>query len=221
MKKNITKALSVLLGTAVITGGIGAAAYAANSGEPTGTVKVGRALSASKDSDSTVKKDETVYVIASSDGTVKKIIVSDWIKNSAGMTEISDRSELDNIENVKGDEKYTPGGDNVEVWDAEGNDIYYQGSILTLKNGAPALTDGITKLRDGSLALSVGIKEFNEKGVQKLIDAVDGDIAGLVDRINATVEAARSCNNFSGIADGTDGEVKFIYRTDSVESGNK
>ena len=93
--------------------------------------------------------------------------------------------------------------------------------ILTLKNGAPALTDGITKLRDGSLALSDGIKEFNEKGVQKLIDAVDGDIAGLVDRINATVEAAGSCNNFSGIADGTDGEVKFIYRTDSVESGNE
>ena len=93
--------------------------------------------------------------------------------------------------------------------------------ILTLKNGAPALTDGITKLRDGSLALSDGIKEFNEKGVQKLIDAVDGDIAGLVDRINATVEAAGSCNNFSGIADSTDGEVKFIYRTDSVESGNK
>lgn len=129
MKKNITKALSVLLGTAVITGGIGAAAYAANSGEPTGAVKVGRVLSASKDSDGEVKKDETVYVIASSDGTVKKIIVSDWIKNSAGMTEISDRSDLDNIENVKGDEKYTPGGDNVKVWDAEGNDIYYQGSI--------------------------------------------------------------------------------------------
>lgn len=129
MKKNITKALSVLLGTAVITGGIGAAAYAANSGEPTGAVKAGRVLSASKDSDGEVKKDETVYVIASSDGTVKKIIVSDWIKNSAGMTEISDRSDLDNIENVKGDEKYTPGGDNVKVWDAEGNDIYYQGSI--------------------------------------------------------------------------------------------
>ena len=86
MKKNITKALSVLLGTAVITGGIGAAAYAANSGEPTGAVKAGRVLSASKDSDGEVKKDETVYVIASSDGTVKKIIVSDCIKNSAGMT---------------------------------------------------------------------------------------------------------------------------------------
>lgn len=127
MNRNITKTLSVLLGITVITGGIGAAAYAANSGND--TVKTGTVLSASKDNDSTVKKDETVYVIASSDGTVKKIIVSDWIKNAAGMTEINDRSDLDDIENVKGDEKYTPGGDNVKVWDAAGNDIYYQGNI--------------------------------------------------------------------------------------------
>lgn len=77
--------------------------------------------------------------------------------------------------------------------------------------------DGITKLRDGSLAFSDGINEFNEKGVKKLIDAVDGDLAGLVDRIDATVEAAKSCNSFSGIGDDTDGNVKFIYRTDSVE----
>lgn len=129
MNKNITKALSVLLGAAVITGGIGAAAYAASVGGDNGTSVTGTALSAKNDSDVKNVKDETVYVIASADGTVKKIIVSDWIKNAAGMTEISDRSELDNIENVKGDETYTPGGDNVKVWDAAGNDIYYQGNI--------------------------------------------------------------------------------------------
>ena len=43
------------------------------------------------------------------------------------------------------------------------------------------------------------------------------DLAGLVDRIDATVEAAKSCNSFSGIGDDTDGDVKFICRTDSVE----
>lgn len=74
-------------------------------------------------------KDETVYVIAGADGTIQKIIVSDWIKNTLSNDKINDVSELENIENVKGNEEYTPGGGNTRVWDAKGNDIYYQGTI--------------------------------------------------------------------------------------------
>ena len=73
-------------------------------------------------------KDETVYVIANSDGTVKKIIVSDWIKNAKADNELVDNTKLNDIRNVKGDETYTVNSDNMKVWDAEGNDIYYQGS---------------------------------------------------------------------------------------------
>lgn len=73
-------------------------------------------------------KDETVYVLAGADGSVKKIIVSDWIKNALGADTVRDASNLENIENVKGDESYTINGD-AKVWDAEGNDIYYQGNI--------------------------------------------------------------------------------------------
>ena len=29
--------------------------------------------------------------------------------------------------------------------------------------------------------------EFNEKAVKKIVDAVDGDIAGLIDKLKATV----------------------------------
>ena len=80
-------------------------------------------------SESNAYKDETVYVLADADGTIQKIIVSDWIKNTLSSDKINDVSELENIENVKGDEEYTLGGDNVRVWDARGNDIYYQGTI--------------------------------------------------------------------------------------------
>ncbi len=76
-----------------------------------------------------LSKDETVYVLADSDGSVKKIIVSDWIKNTLSDKSVSDKSELKNIKNVKGDEKYTLSSDNMTVWDAEGNDIYYEGNI--------------------------------------------------------------------------------------------
>lgn len=73
-------------------------------------------------------KDETVYVLANSDGTVKKVIVSDWIKNAKADNEIIDDTKLTDIKNVKGNETYSINGDHMKVWDAEGNDIYYQGS---------------------------------------------------------------------------------------------
>ena len=75
-----------------------------------------------------ITKDETVYVLASADGSVKKIIVSDWIKNALGASSLTDTTGLSDIENVKGDESYTLSG-NAKVWDAQGNDIYYQGNI--------------------------------------------------------------------------------------------
>lgn len=73
-------------------------------------------------------KDETVYVLANSDGTVKKVIVSDWIKNAKADNEIVDDTKLTDIRNVKGNETYSINGDHMKVWDAEGNDICYQGS---------------------------------------------------------------------------------------------
>ena len=90
--------------------------------------------------------------------------------------------------------------------------------ILTLKNGTPALVDGITQLRDGAMQLSDGLKEFNEQGVQKLVDAVDGDLTGLTTRLRATIDVSKNYRSFSGIDDNMDGQVKFIYRTDDIES---
>ena len=90
--------------------------------------------------------------------------------------------------------------------------------ILTLKNGTPALVDGITQLRDGAMQLSDGLKEFNEQGVQKLVDAVDGDLTGLTTRLRATIDVSKNYRSFSGIDDNMDGQVKFIYRTDAIES---
>ena len=96
-----------------------------------------------------------------------------------------------------------------------GADTLYAGS-LTLQSGAGALIDGITQLRDGSLELSDGLKEFNENGIQKLVEAVDGDLECLLNRLNAVRDVSRSYRNFSGISDEMDGQVKFIYRTEAI-----
>lgn len=74
-------------------------------------------------------KDETVYVLTGADGSVQKIIVSDWIKNTLGSDKVSDKSDLKDIENVKGNESYTLNNNRMKVWDVQGNDIYYRGNI--------------------------------------------------------------------------------------------
>ena len=88
--------------------------------------------------------------------------------------------------------------------------------IQTMKDSTPALVDGITQLRDGSMELSDGLKQFNEEGIQKLIEAVDGDLEGLSDRIRVTADVAKNYTSFSGICEEMDGDVKFIYKTDSI-----
>ena len=74
-----------------------------------------------------VEKEETVYVNQDADGTVDEITVSDWLKNVAGKEDISDVSNLTDIENVKGDEEFQQKEDGTLTWKADNADIYYQG----------------------------------------------------------------------------------------------
>lgn len=92
--------------------------------------------------------------------------------------------------------------------------------ILTMKGSAPALIDGVTQLRDGAMELSDGLKEFNEKGVQKLVDAFDGDLGSLADRLEAVRDVSERYSSFSGISSDMDGQGKFIWRTEAVDAQN-
>lgn len=73
-------------------------------------------------------KEETVYVIAGSDGTTRNIIVSNQLKNGGGAQTLADETTLTDIENVKGTQTYTAGSGNALTWQADGADIYYQGT---------------------------------------------------------------------------------------------
>lgn len=86
--------------------------------------------------------------------------------------------------------------------------------IGALQNGSSALIDGIQQLDDGAARLNDGIIQFDQDGIQKLVNAFDGDIGELLANANDMLECSRSYKNFSGIADGMDGEVKFIFVTE-------
>ena len=87
-----------------------------------------------------------------------------------------------------------------------------------LNDGVKTLIDGIKQLRDGSKELKDGMDEFNDKAVKKIVDAVDGDIAGLLDKLKATVAAGKDYDTFSGKPDTMNGSVKFIYRTEAISA---
>lgn len=72
-------------------------------------------------------KEETVYVITDASGSQKEAIVSDHLCNVNSLDTITDVTELKDIENVKGDEEFKKGSGNQIIWQADGNDIYYQG----------------------------------------------------------------------------------------------
>ena len=128
MKNRATKIISLALCAAVLSTAFGTSVFAlAGEGKENKAENTSTNINVSAETETS--KDETVYVLAGADGTVQKIIVSDWIKNAMTSDSLDDKTELSDIENIKGDESFTLGGDNSCVWDAQGNDIYYQGNI--------------------------------------------------------------------------------------------
>ena len=128
MSKKMKKIIAAVISITFVLSSVGIV-YAADTHEKTDTAENTVSISAENTiNTSSSGKDETVYVFAGADGSTNKIIVSDWLKNPDGENSLKDFSELKNIENVKGDETFSLSGKEV-TWNADGNDIYYQGEI--------------------------------------------------------------------------------------------
>ena len=84
-----------------------------------------------------------------------------------------------------------------------------------IDNGVSTLSLGANKLDNGALELATGVKTFNEQGISKINNLVNGDLKNLATRIEKMNELAKAYNNYAGIQDGMDGEVKFIMIVDS------
>ena len=52
------------------------------------------------------EKEQTVYVTADESGKTQKVIVSNWLKNTEKESSLTDKSDLENIQNVKGEETF-------------------------------------------------------------------------------------------------------------------
>ncbi len=75
---------------------------------------------------SALTKEETVYVKLNADGSTQKTLVNEHLLNRAKLEEMKDISDLQNILNVNGNEKFQLTNQDL-LWNANGNDIFYQG----------------------------------------------------------------------------------------------
>lgn len=86
----------------------------------------------------------------------------------------------------------------------------------TLNKATAKVADGISKLDDGATELHDGMNQFDEEGIQEINKMYEEDFADLKDRLSALLDISKEYNNFSGIHDGMDGEVKFIIETEEI-----
>ena len=63
--------------------------------------------------------------------------------------------------------------------------------------------------------------QYKDEGIGKILDIYNNDLKDLIDRLDALRAAAEEANSFSGIADGVDGTVKFIYETAAIEKADE
>ncbi len=131
MKKTINKIIITVLSLSILFGSISVYAYNTTSTkkaeEKSVKTEEKSEKQSQKSSDEKNSKEETVYVMTKSSGEIDKIYVTNWLKNSEKKKTIKDFTNLKNIENVGGDEKYTIDKENATVWNADGKDIYYKG----------------------------------------------------------------------------------------------
>lgn len=130
-----------------------------------------------------VQKNETVYVNLTEQGDVSEVVVSSWIHADQRGLEIKDQSILENIVNVKGDEKPLIKGQEV-TWKMESEDLFYQGTT----NKDLPLEVKITYYLDG--------KEIEGKA-----------LVGKSGRLKMTLEVINHSQNKRVI----DGETRTIY----------
>lgn len=156
--KYIVRVVAGVLTIALVGTGIGATAVFAEKNSTAVTAEADSTTDSSKDADdiadklmdsvslkdNDADKDESVYLISDANGNVNKTIVVDHLKNKDKKDTVEDASNLSDIENVKGKEKFTQSGDKL-TWQAGGKDIYYQATATE----EPPVTQKVTYYLDG------------------------------------------------------------------------
>ena len=119
-------------------------------------------------------KHERVYVVAGADGTVTSITDSIRLENTDGLDELADRTMLNGIQNVGGNEAFTLEGETL-TWKADGKNVIYQGT----SDKAPAVLPVVTLTLDGEEISASDLKEKTGEAVLTVTYRTEGQAPAL------------------------------------------
>jgi len=95
------------------------------------------------------------------------------------------------------------------------NDV--DSKVSTLRSALTQLTNGTEQLESGANTLADGMNQFNDEGISKIVNYINGDVKDLKERTEALKDLANKYNNFSGIGENTDGKVSFVIIVDNIK----
>jgi len=91
--------------------------------------------------------------------------------------------------------------------------------VKELDKGVGSLKDGTNALREGTVALYDGINTFNDKGIKKITNVVDGDLKNVKIRLEKLKELSDEYNTFASEEERD--AIKFISIIDSIKVSEK
>ena len=91
--------------------------------------------------------------------------------------------------------------------------------LKELNKGASQLKDGTKQLNDGATKLSDGIVKFDNEGIRKISNLVNGDLQNLVTRGKKIEQLANEYDKFN--SDEKREDISFITITDSIKNDDK
>ncbi len=94
------------------------------------------------------------------------------------------------------------------------------GGLSKINNGTNELTSGTESLSEGANALNEGMTTFDNEGIEKICNYINGDLKDLTSRVEALKDLADEYNIFTKLNDGDKGVVKFITVIDSLKKEN-
>lgn len=89
--------------------------------------------------------------------------------------------------------------------------------LSNLNDGTSTLQNGMNELKEGANTLSEGIKTFNEKGIKKICNYINGDLKNMSERVEKLTELSKEYNNFTMLNGENKGNVKFIMIMDAIK----
>lgn len=87
----------------------------------------------------------------------------------------------------------------------------------SLNKGTNALQNGANELNQGANTLAQGIRSFNEEGIKKICNFINGDIKETSERVEKLTELSKEYNHFTMLNGDNSGNVKFIMIIDAIK----